>query len=1438
MSTDNNDGQSNPTHRQHSDFQQHSDSDFSPAVGHLSDESSSRIAVIPDSLSSELPISSPATVHSALEFRVIRPGAPVRRLRLTGNRYTFGSGEGCSIRLDDESLRPMHAVLLRDAHRILMRAYSVPLECNGSRVTESVLRLGDIIRMGNYRFELLSAPTSADTRRSDGRPASGSNSRQSPLTDTRESHLRDRITELSQQWHARHAECEIRESRCDLRESELHGRETELWSRAERLQQRENLLVAQEAAAREIQETYAATQHELKELRAREVEAGEALKEKEAELLHKSELLEQRQAELERRKAEWKEREAQFAEQSAEAQRKLEQTQQQAQSANDAVGRMREEFSALSEQLTELRERHSELQVRERQEREEHERLCAELEASRDQTIAALAESEASRDQTIEALAESEAKRGETESELKRVAADLQSTRDELARIRAESKQCQNELSEKLRATGEELQATRQAAEQSRRASEEEHAYSEKRIGELEERLAEVQENREESELASQEEIAELKRKHEAAEKARTDAENTASELRTSLGQLQESVAQATQEASRLRMDYEGANASIRQLELLVDQTKNNQSAQQESWTQESDQLRQTIEELSIQLSAANVELGQLRSANEALSDELARAQDDAAEQQTTSEQAALDSEQFCLLEEELDSARREIERLQNAHAETVSRLESERQESESALRQEIELLREEIASAQQVTEAKIQEIIQSERDRNTEAVAESSTVTDVDQVTQEEFETEENGAESLEASAGSAPHTDQFVQSGENVWRLESEQAVEQSSHLADDHIQVDDGDGEPEFQASSLWDQSEYLSDAAADPDTSDASSPESPELQDQDDEGVTWQDELPEDAVADAIDDIEHNVEQAIADFDSSAESTSSESDIEEPVADEQPAAQISDMEVVRQFATQSDDEQDTPLDWSAYMPGGAIDTSVDDEAEVSQESVSSWDQTEFHSEQPSLEDELEDEDANRQEPTSVVDEEADLESSSWGDLRWGNEPGGDSQISEPESSGLEHSDQEYSGLEHREPEQCEPESEDPEEFQPTQQWDSDPAEAAGKGLSDDEHFDEHASDPYASDERWSGEEALSSESEASTGYESEDDEPELATGSLAAMLIRDLAGDQDEQFDDAATADSEYSATDGDEDSNAEATFVMESELGFSDDESDDEFQSWNFSSPDPVDEQPSDDADAYRADAFEHQTEEVGVNDSDADLSDDYESEEHSVSQTAVASAPETVIVADEAPEDDSIEAYMSRLLQRVQGEKPAPAGATGAPKKQAEPEPAAEAEVATQDDEVEDSTEVELQQQPAAVDTTPLVPRSQAPELSRNLSAMRELANQSARNAVSRSIRIQARDTQMKAALKGGLAFTFVMMAIGVFIFVTWSTTIKIAMVGAFLVLAGVFGQEAFVLVRDARRRLALAEHKCDDFKDDEEIAEEMQRIADETHIE
>jgi|GEM_PF-3609231 len=93
-----------------------------------------------------------------IELRVTRAGIPARRLRINSTRCTFGSGEGCTVRLSDASLRPLHAVILRDGGRIMIRGYSVPLEINGQHVVESFLSLGDVVRLGHYCFEMIDLP--------------------------------------------------------------------------------------------------------------------------------------------------------------------------------------------------------------------------------------------------------------------------------------------------------------------------------------------------------------------------------------------------------------------------------------------------------------------------------------------------------------------------------------------------------------------------------------------------------------------------------------------------------------------------------------------------------------------------------------------------------------------------------------------------------------------------------------------------------------------------------------------------------------------------------------------------------------------------------------------------------------------------------------------------------------------------------------------------------------------------------------------------------------------------------------------------------------------------------------------------------------------------------------------------------------------------------
>jgi|GEM_PF-5625379 len=135
-------------------------------------------------------------------------------------------------------------------------------------------------------------------------------------------------------------------------------------------------------------------------------------------------------------------------------------------------------------------------------------------------------------------------------------------------------------------------------------------------------------------------------------------------------------------------------------------------------------------------------------------------------------------------------------------------------------------------------------------------------------------------------------------------------------------------------------------------------------------------------------------------------------------------------------------------------------------------------------------------------------------------------------------------------------------------------------------------------------------------------------------------------------------------------------------------------------------------------------------------------------------RSSLASSP-----AKEDDADDSIESYMSRLMQRLKSsddEEPSPGKTTGASRAQATAKPAAPPP------------------SPKPAESKPLTclseisPRSQAPELGANLAAMRELANSAARGAIeshrtkSKQQRVNLRTVNTLMALLVGAGFLFV----------------------------------------------------------------------------
>ena len=98
------------------------------------------------------------------------------------------------------------------------------------------------------------------------------------------------------------------------------------------------------------------------------------------------------------------------------------------------------------------------------------------------------------------------------------------------------------------------------------------------------------------------------------------------------------------------------------------------------------------------------------------------------------------------------------------------------------------------------------------------------------------------------------------------------------------------------------------------------------------------------------------------------------------------------------------------------------------------------------------------------------------------------------------------------------------------------------------------------------------------------------------------------------------------------------------------------------------------------------------------------------------------------------------------------------------------------------------------------------------------MSAMRELANSSARTAINRSVRRQTRNTQLKglfsftcsigAAICGGACYYFIP---GVMRFLAVAMTTVVAII---------YLREGWVLFRDTNRRLKVEQNSTADFSD------------------
>ncbi|TWU63300.1 Chromosome partition protein Smc [Crateriforma conspicua] len=1262
--------------------------------------------VAPMAIDSGPPESAVATTQAAIEFRVSRQDAPTRRLRLAGARYTFGSGSSCSICLDDPSLQPLHAILIREGDRVQMRAHSIPIEINGSRTTEAVLSVGDQVRLGSYRFELLSIAASVSVPAVDPVAATAT---QTPGDPSTRQHQRDDKQDMGrlsfddagmygepsldlasfEKPTSRPPEDAAASSETVIQQSpplpDLSGvltgevidhqvwqdrlrREVQLWRQrqeeCERLVQRctdrESELRQRESELWSRAERLQAREANLKaqESAAYEIQREYLVQQEELQQLRKQH--QQQSDDWNRRNEEYRRRENEYQAQVEQASRQLEQSRSQTETATQSVARMRQQLSALNHQLASLSQNQEELEQRERNYR-------AELQQQTEHWKATLADAESKQQASQRELAE--LKEAKDDSDTRR--------QDAEARVR--------EMTDSLQL------AQSQAEEQS-------------------------------AKLAASESIAE--------------------ELRVQIAEMQQELQEAQSDTARLRDECEQAQQQIQSLEHEGVQIRSDSDQQRSQWEAETVQLRESVQQLSDELAVANEQLTKLQQNNDELSDKLQqiRQQRDEAIAESESRPSADDLQR---VRDELQDATQRLSDLQNHHEDVLQELEQARHAvdvQQAATPSEPDLSAVAETPADELSPAELSEPESADPEPSTAAL----------EIVEQAAAPELPAQEALLSDEQAAPQ-----------WQDEHDATVPQ----AESPLSVVDAD---------VWPTYDHVESQSAD----DASATA-------DDHSVPAAEDTSTSSNASVVEDATESIPMTPPDLGSDVDH---ESQVEpSPVAESDPAAGMPDATDDSAWdtpvATQHDASEPEP---SAAVMQDATGSIAEEAAEDPWASVSTdWEDQETSipdGETPAVAEQTEtstgsSEDSSGFDPWAQASEPAQLsreeieaaKASCHEDAETESEPA-DAGVdmtsiwSEPEAT-----DSDSSNIFH----------------EPTVLTESDLASDTSDTSWTPPAADEDLSalddaEPSFASESDQGLELVAdpseiSEPEQATNSDSDDATRFIAEGSLAQQLLSDIAADQSQPIE---AVDASEPATEDADPQESESTFAGTFNLADWQDENQD------VADPSSISENAG--------------AEELGPAPVQEVASEVAADPQPTPEPAATGS------VADEEPEDDSIEAYMNRLLQRVQN-GPNATGATGGG---SAPTPQKDASAAAEE---APAAEIPVEPEPVIDPNAPLIARSEAPEKHTNLSAMRELANDSARSAISRSTKQQIRDTQLRGMSRLLVAAVFAISGLGVFVAspIMWVSLLGLL---AGIIAAALYGREGWMLIRDSRRRLMMAQ--------------------------
>ncbi len=1274
----------------------------------------------------------------SIEFRVRCEGQPTRRLRLAGARYTLGSGVGCSIRLEDASLRSLHAVLIRDHERILVRAYSVPFQINNVRTNEGILHVGDRLRLGSYEFELLeSSPRPFDAvSQAVAHGLVGMDGHDESRGTACDEDWSRSFHEEAKQWRALKQDVERRDAWCKTRERELTEQTQALEQQLQTLRDREEELHTQESVAIEVHEEFQRRYNDLLQhrdelqLQQEELAAGrEHLRMQQERLDGRDRLHRQQIEKLLNEQQRYKLQETVSTQQLAESEEKLRASRMQAEAATKAVEQMREKFASLNEQLIELSFQQETLQRLEASRANEHQTRCRELEAARDDVTEAKAISDAER-----------------------------------------------------------------------------------------ERLA-----------------------------------DRCEQLETIEDQLRAEVEHLLSEISRTRLDTESldkecqlARKTISDFEATIRHNQDRHDADRESWTQEVETLRQNVESLSIDLAGAQAKLSQLREENERLSDQLTGATTERDEARAEREEAIRLCEEAryaCdVAKMDCESARRELEtaRLdvqharqerddavalrneivskhdelllhqgsaaeQKAHAdrryqEALTHLADARQKCEQAVRARDEAEAARLAAEEKWTAAvKELQAMQAERDN---AIADQDDLRrQRDQARHDAKETrklfdrsnrdhddtldriehlEQKTREVIGGSA-STPLRSTMPKLGlllHDDQTQHAEEANERPDSRASDFTEVSDNRNDTNTSAFAQERSEVAVLGSSADAPAVQWSDEPAPTIHPMDDEDV-W----PTYASAPATSDIDNLSQQvdltphALEPHDAFVESERDFAPQLDSSVDDEPIGDIAFHRVP------TNEENETISAWSIPYKDLEPIADLPQWPEESQSYLSTADRLHNHARGYA--------DRNEDEIIDGTDDVPEIERNLHAKL----------DLSEPAdayANAYEHDS--YSRP-------VAPESYQVDRYESPSLQNVVINENVADQFDSNHICDENPSDvnnlnPWQSDD------------------EPESESSDVPSGSLAEQLLRDLglgknpaAGHSGKEADDDDFGDISATAMwKGGRDVKAEASPSGFAKLQFDDDEDDSEdenFESTMVSDSDSVASILGRSQNKYHEDTAPYHDQSF-----ESDLvkaAEEEKEEEEDQTSVAVSVSTQNEPSGGDA-EDDSIEAYMNRLLQRVQGQSTdsvvsAPA-AKVKPKTVAKPAPAKDdATTSVFNDDGTQTQTLTSENNTAEIDpAAPLVPRSQAPERNSDLSAMRELANASARSAINRSQRSQSHTTRMQSMVKFAQAGVALLCGVAA-VWLVALPMLKIIAAVASLLIAAICVKEGYSLLTELSER-------------------------------